>query len=428
MIDMVKVFLPYGREGLSLDIHEERLEDILVSKAHEYIREDAETAIVEKALARPIASPPLQDLAKGKGKVVVISSDHTRPVPSHITMPLLLEEIRKGNPESDITILVATGYHRATTRDELRQKYGEKIADNEHIVIHNAFDEYSMVRVGVLPSGGDLILNRLALEADLLVAEGFIEPHFFAGFSGGRKSVLPGIASKETILANHCAAFIGHEKARTGILSGNPIHQDMLYAAEASKLAFILNVVIDANKKVIKAFAGHYEKAHKRGCEFVMQLAKVKARPADIVITTNGGYPLDQNIYQSVKSMTAAEATCNEGGVIIVVSECSDGHGGDAFYNTFARAQSIQDVMDEILKRPASETIPDQWESQILARILLKHHVIMVTSASREMVENMHMKWAPTVEAAVEMAGQLLNNKNSKITVIPDGVSVIVSK
>jgi nickel-dependent lactate racemase len=340
-------------------------------------------------------------------------------------MPLILNEIRQGNPKAEIAILVATGYHRSSTEAELREKYGDKIVDKENIVIHDSRDRDNMVKVGILPSGGELVLNRLAMEADLLVAEGFIEPHFFAGFSGGRKSILPGIASKETILANHCSEFIAHPKARAGILKDNPIHEDMIYAAEKVNLNFILNVVINGDKKIINAFAGHWEEAHLKGCEFVSKLAGFKSKLADIVITTNGGYPLDQNIYQSVKGMTAAEATCKKGGVIIIASTCADGHGGDSFYNTFAKANRVQDVIDEIMARNRNKTIPDQWESQILARILLKCKVIMVTNASKKMVENMHMKWAASIEEAIEMADEMLGNRG-KITIISDGVSVIV--
>jgi nickel-dependent lactate racemase len=422
---MPKVKLPYGKKSITIDIPEDRLEGILVSKVNKYSIEESEEDIVKKAIINPIGVPRLKDLARDKKKIVVISSDHTRPVPSHITMPLILNEIRQGNPKAEIAILVATGYHRSSTEAELREKYGDKIVDKEKIVIHDSRDRDNMVKVGILPSGGELVLNRLAIEADLLVAEGFIEPHFFAGFSGGRKSILPGIASKETILANHCSEFIAHPKARTGILKDNPIHEDMIYAAEKVNLNFILNVVINGDKKIINAFAGHWEEAHLKGCEFVSKLAGFKSKLADIVITTNGGYPLDQNIYQSVKGMTAAEATCKKGGVIIIASTCADGHGGDSFYNTFAKANSVQNVIDEIMARNRNKTIPDQWESQILARILLKCKVIMVTNASKKMVENMHMKWAASIEEAIEMADEMLGNRG-KITIISDGVSVIV--
>jgi nickel-dependent lactate racemase len=422
---MPKVKLPYGKKSITIDIPEDRLEGILVSKVNKYSTQESEEDIVKKAIINPIGVPRLKDLARDKKKIVVISSDHTRPVPSHITMPIILDEIRKGNPEANITILVATGFHRASTKVELREKYGKEIVNREKIVIHNSRDKDSMLKIGILPSGGDFILNKLAIEADLLVAEGFIEPHFFAGFSGGRKSILPGIASKETVLANHCSEFIAHPKARTGVLKGNPIHEDMLYAAKKANLNFILNVVINGDKKIINAFAGHWEEAHLKGCKFVSKLAGVKPKLADIVITTNGGYPLDQNIYQSVKGMTAAEATCKKGGVIIIASTCADGHGGDSFYNTFAKANSVQNVIDEIMVRNRNKTIPDQWESQILARILLKCKVIMVTNASKKMVENMHMKWAASIEEAIEMADEMLGNRG-KITIISDGVSVIV--
>lgn len=421
--------LPFGKEKIKLELPEEQVAGVLVSHAHEYKAPKSEAELVADALANPIGSPKLSDLAKGKKNCVIISSDHTRPVPSHIIMPQLLAELRKGNPDIDITILIATGMHRATTKEELIAKYGKEIAEHEKFVIHVSRNDEDMVSVGTLPSGGDCRINKLAANADLLISEGFIEPHFFAGMSGGRKSVLPGIASKVTVLANHCSEFINSPHARTGILQGNPIHEDMLYAAKAAKLAFICNVVIDADKKVIAAFAGDREKAHYAGADFEMKLAGVKPVPADIVITTNGGYPLDQNIYQSVKGMTAAEATCKEGGVIIDVSSCSDGHGGEDFYNNLKNAESIQKAMDEILARGRNETVFDQWEAQILMRMLLKFTIIMVTEAPQQMVEDMHMKYAASVDDALAMAKEVLAKKgitDPKITVIPDGVSVIV--
>lgn len=421
--------LPFGKEKIKLELPEEQVAGVLVSHAHEYKAPKSEAELVADALANPIGSPKLSDLAKGKKNCVIISSDHTRPVPSHVIMPQLLAELRKGNPDIDITILIATGMHRATTKEELIAKYGKEIAEHEKFVIHVSRNDEDMVSIGTLPSGGDCRINKLAANADLLISEGFIEPHFFAGMSGGRKSVLPGIASKVTVLANHCSEFINSPKARTGILQGNPIHEDMLYAAKAAKLAFICNVVIDADKKVIAAFAGDREKAHYAGADFEMKLAGVKPVPADIVITTNGGYPLDQNIYQSVKGMTAAEATCKEGGVIIDVSSCSDGHGGEDFYNNLKNAESIQKAMDEILARGRNETVFDQWEAQILMRMLLKFTIIMVTKAPQQMIEDMHMKYASSIDEALAMAKEIMakkGNKDPKITVIPDGVSVIV--
>jgi nickel-dependent lactate racemase len=421
--------VPFGKEKVTFSLPEEDVAGVLVSHAHEYTAKASEEELVAEALAHPIGSPRLNELAKGKKTCTIISSDHTRPVPSHVIMPQLLAELRKGSPDIDITILIATGMHRPTTHDELVAKYGAEIADHEHFVIHNSRKDEDMVSIGTLPSGGECRVNRYAVETDLLVAEGFIEPHFFAGMSGGRKSVLPGIASKVTVLANHCSEFINSPHARTGILEGNPIHRDMLYAAKAAKLAFICNVVIDADKKVIAAFAGDREEAHYAGCEFEMKLAGVKPVPADIVVTTNGGYPLDQNIYQSVKGMTAAEATCKDGGVIIDVSACTDGHGGEDFYQTLKNATNLQQAMDEILARKRNETVFDQWESQILLRMLLKYTIIMVTKAPRQMIEDMHIRYAKDINEAFAMARDVLKTKgidHPNVTVIPDGVSVIV--
>ena len=426
---MQKFAVPFGKEKINFELSDEQVAGVLVSHAHEYKAPKSEEELVADALANPIGSPKLSELAKGKKTCVIISSDHTRPVPSHVIMPQLLAELRKGNPDIDITILIATGMHRPTTQDELVAKYGKEIAEHEKFSIHVSRNDEDMVSIGTLPSGGESLINKLAANADLLIAEGFIEPHFFAGMSGGRKSVLPGIASKITVLANHCSEFIASPNARTGILKGNPIHEDMLYAAKAAKLAFICNVVIDADKKVIAAFAGDREEAHYAGVDFEMKLAGVKPIPADIVITTNGGYPLDQNIYQSVKGMTAAEATCKEGGVIIDVSSCSDGHGGEDFYNNLKNATSLQKAMDEILARGRNETVFDQWEAQILMRMLLRFTIIMVTEAPKQMIEDMHMKYASSIEEALAMAKDVLAEKGvkePKITVIPDGVSVIV--
>ena len=423
---MAVVKIPYSKGFIEAQFDDARLVGVLESKAHHYKPEAGEQELVKKALENPIGSPRLRDLVKGKNKIVIIASDHTRPVPSKIMAPIMLEEIRSGNPEADITILIATGFHRPTTKEELIGKFGEKVVAEEKIVVHNAFEPEAMVNIGKLPSGGDIVINKLAVEADLLISEGFIEPHFFAGFSGGRKSVLPGVVSKVTVLANHNSRFIASDKARTGNLEGNPIHIDMLHAAKTAKLQFILNVVIDADKKIIKAFAGDLEKAHAEGTKFAGELANVAAKPADIAITSNGGYPLDQNIYQAVKGMSAAEATCRKGGVIIICAACNDGHGGEDFYEWFKKAESVQAVMDEIMAIEPQHTLPDQWEAQILARILIDHTVIMVTDqCDHSMITDMKMKVANTLPEAMKMAEEIVG-KDASITVVPDGVSVIV--
>ncbi|MDD5697728.1 MAG: nickel-dependent lactate racemase [Victivallaceae bacterium] len=425
---MAKISIPYAKTHLEAVIPDANLKGVFTARQ---LRNDSsltQSELVRQALQNPVASPRLAELAKGRKTMLVITSDHTRPVPSKIIMPLILEEARRGNPDIRITILVATGFHRATTRAELVAKLGEEIVNHEHIVVHDSLDKTALVKLAPLPSGGELWLNRLAVETELLIAEGFIEPHFFAGFSGGRKSVLPGVAGAQTVLANHCAEFINSPYARTGILENNPIHRDMLFAARQAKLAFIVNVIIDADKAIVKAFAGDCERAHRAGCAFLEQRARIEVPPVDIVLTSNGGYPLDQNIYQAVKGMTAAEAAIRDGGVIIMVAACNDGHGGQSFFDNLAQAASPAALLAEIAKVPRHQTVPDQWEFQILARILSRCKVILVTDQyDPEMIKAMHMEPAFTIQEA--LAGAFgLKGKDAAIAVIPDGVSVIVSQ
>jgi len=422
-----KFQLPYGKETLDVSIEENHLAGVLLSELHSYKPQKSGAELVQDALEHPIGSPRLCDMAVGKKNIVIISSDHTRPVPSHIIMPLLLQEIRKGNPEADITILISTGLHRLTTVDELQDKFGKDITDNERIIVHDC-DKHEMTHLGKLPSGGNLIVNKIATDADLLVAEGFIEPHFFAGFSGGRKSVLPGVASRETVMYNHNAGFIADSHARTGVIEGNPVHNDMLYAARAARLDFIVNVVIDAAHDPIFAVAGDCDLAHRVGREFLASKCQVEAVPADIVISTNGGYPLDQNVYQSVKGMTAAEATVKDGGVIIMLSKATDGHGGKSFHETFRDERDLNRMMETFLSRKPEETIVDQWQSQIFARVLLKAKVIFVSSCEDQLVEDLHMIPAHSMEEALEKAKEIVKKDDYKITVIPDGVAVIVKE
>ncbi len=420
----MRISLPHHRSFLQADLPDDRVLAVLAPKMPEKADMSQEQWI-EDALSHPIASASLHVLAEKASRVLILSSDHTRPVPSKILMPILLREIRKGNPKAEIIILVATGCHRASTHEELVEKYGKQIAKSERILMHDSAAENDLADKGFLPSGGRLRLNRLVDWADLLVGEGFIEPHFFAGFSGGRKSVLPGIASWDTVLYNHCAKYIAHPKARTGILPGNPIHEDMVYAAEAANLKFIVNVALDDNKRIISAWAGDFIKAHEAGCAYVLRHARVPAVKGDIVLTSNGGYPLDQNIYQAVKCMTAAEACVRPGGVIIVSAACHDGHGGDHFFHQSSQHLSPDAIFRQIGSVPAEETEPDQWQTQIFMRVLRHAQVILIADpALKEQIEQMHMTYSPSLENALAIAEALA--PEGKYVIIPDGVSVIV--
>ena len=420
---MNNISIPYGKTHLPCDVP---YAGLLTSRVGELKSDRAGIDLVREAMANPIGSPKLSELARGKKSCTVIISDHTRPVPSRDILPPMLEQLRAGNPEIQITLLVATGFHRLSTKAELVNKLGEEIASRENIKIHDAFDPAGNVEIGTLPSGAPLVIDRAAVETELLVAEGFIEPHFFAGFSGGRKSVLPGVCDKTTVLGNHCGAFIASPYARTGILEGNPLHRDMVVAAEMAKLAFIVNVVIDEEKKTVAAFAGDFRKAHEAGVSFLRQYCEVKAVAADIVITSNGGAPLDQNIYQCVKGLTAAEATAREGAVLIICAELADGTGGEGFYRSLRDCESPRAHFEQCVATPQAETIPDQWESQILARILMKHRVIFVSRPEMEKtIREMKLDFAPSLEQAIAMAREE-KGENARITVIPNGISVIV--
>ena len=417
------ITIPFGKNFIEFD---ETGCNVLSSSIGELKAEGSGLDIVRKAMEAPIDSPRLSVLAKGKKSCVIIISDHTRPVPSRDILPNMFRELREGSPDIAITLLVATGFHRPTSTAELEAKLGAEIMNQCQIVIHDCRNPDSNVEIGRLPSGPPCVIDRVAAEAELLIAEGFIEPHFFAGFSGGRKSVLPGISDQVTVLGNHCSKFIDSPYSRTGILDGNPMHEDMLAAAKMAKLAYIVNVVIDENKKTVAAFAGNVETAHRAGCDFLLGYARVSPKYADIVITSNGGAPLDQNIYQCVKGLTAAEATCNEGAVIIDCAECADGHGGESFYESLRDCASPEALYAEFMATPQESTIADQWESQILARILMKHRVIMVTRPElQSLVEEMKMTYASSLPEALEMAKAA--GKQS-ITVIPNGISVIVTE
>ena len=228
------------------------------------------------------------------------------------------------------------------------------------------------------------------------------------------------------MLANHCSEFIAHPRARTGVLEGNPIHRDMLWAAEAAGLKYIVNVVLDPHKKVIHAVAGDPFAAHRAGCDFLTEYCGASAEPADVVISTNGGYPLDQNVYQAVKGMTAAEAAVKQDGVIIMLAASNDGVGGDGFYHQLADEPDIKKTMALFLSRRRDQTQPDQWQTQIFIRVLEKARVIFVSGMDDQTVEKLHMIPAHSLEEALEKAGKLLKKEKFSVTAIPDGVSVIV--
>ena len=420
---MRAISLPYGHAAIELHVEEEHLEELVETRMGELEPDPSERELVLRALERPVGSPRLRELARGRDRIVLVTSDHTRAVPSRITLPLELAEIRAGNPDADVTILVATGLHRPTTPEEQRRMFGDEIVDHERIVCNDAFDPTQFVDLGTLPSGASFKVNRLACECDLLLCEGFIEPHFFAGFSGGRKSILPGICAEETVKENHSYQAIASPYALTGVLERNPIHEDMVVAARRVDVAFILNVALNARKQVIGAWAGDLEQAHAAGVAFVREWSQCPPVSGDIVVTTNGGYPLDQNLYQSPKAVATAEACAGEDGVIIMCCSCLEGMGGSHF------AELIQmgtpDQIDAYLSTiPSKQTIPEQWCPQIYARILRKHRMVLVSELDPEVVRRCNMIPASTPDEALAIA-RSIKGPDARVVVIPDGVSVL---
>lgn len=419
---MKTIPIPYLNDHVELHVEEKNLKAVLLPRDWHEPDGKTEQQLVLDALRNPIGSPALSELARGKARVVIVTSDHTRAVPSRLTLPILLSEIRRWNPDANITILIATGLHRATTEAEMRAMFGDDIVDHERIVVNDAFRPEDFVRICGLPSGASFCVNQIAAECDLLIAEGFIEPHFFAGFSGGRKSILPGVCSEETVNENHSFQAIAHANARTGVLEQNPIHGDMIFAARAVKLAFILNVALNEQKRVIAVFAGDMEEAHETGTQFIRALSSIEPVTGDIVVTGNAGYPMDQNLYQASKSADTAECCAGENGVIIVCASCCDGMGGEHF-ERLIRSGTPAEIEAALAKIPPKQTIPEQWVAQIYARIMKKHLLILVSGLEHETVRQAGMIPADSPDEALTLAYDI-KGQNASVVVIPNGISV----
>ena len=424
---MPTIPIPYDTSTLDLHVDQKNLTAVISAGSDAYHPNQSEEDLIRDALAHPIGTPRLSQLAQGMKTITLVTSDHTRAVPSKITLPILLEEIRRGNPEADITIFIATGLHRPTTESEQRRMFGDAIVDQEKIVVNKAYQNEEFEYVCPLPSGAELWVNKAVLHCDLLICEGFIEPHFFAGFSGGRKSILPGSCNAVTVNENHSYKAISSPFAMTGVLKDNPIHQDMVFAARKVNTQFILNVALNSEKRVIAAFCGDLEQAHTEGVAFVRSLAQCAPIQGDIVITSNGGYPLDQNLYQSPKAAATAEACCKEGGVIILCCACRDGMGGTNFEKLIVRG--TPEEIDRYLSTiPPEETISEQWCAQIYARILKKFKLILVTThLDHNLVRQANMIPASSPDEALDLAYQFIG-RDAQVVVIPDGVSVLAVK
>lgn len=421
---MTIINLPYGKSFVKLNLPNENVLAIL--KSTDFSQVSNEVDIIKNLLEEPIESEPLRSLASKSSKICIVVSDYTRAVPNKVLMPPIIEELKKACVKIDeLKILIAYGLHKPVSRNELKDFLGEEIVESFNIINHDAEDENNLVYLGKTSFGTQVYVNRLVAESDLTVLTGLIEPHFFAGYSGGRKSILPGVAGKESIFHNHSFKMISHPLSRYGILEGNPVHEDMVEAAKMIKHTFLVNAVIDKNHRIAGVFAGDTFKAHVKGVKFLDTHVKVEApSKTDIVITSNGGYPLDRDLYQAVKGMATGELVAKKNGVIVIFAECIDGigRGHETFYNLMAEAKSPDEVLERIRHE---EPIKDQWEAQILAQILKNVNVILVTKNIKpSLIEEMHMIPASNPDEAVKEAYRIAG-KDAKIIIIPEGPYVI---
>ena len=414
----MKVELAYGSDGLTVDLPDERT--TVVEPLHPPAAAD-ERAAVREALRRPVAGPALRDVVRGQRTVAISICDGTRPQPRHIVVPAILEELEGLVSLDDVVVLVATGTHRGNTEQELRAMLGEDVLASVRVVNHDARDEATLTWMGRLGAAVPVWLNSEWARADVRITTGFVEPHFFAGFSGGPKLVAPGLAGLETTLTLHDAARIGHPDARWGVTNGNPVHDDVRAIAAATGTHFSLDVVLDGEQRIAHAFGGELFAMHEAACAVVRQTAmRGVPCPFDVVLTTNSGFPLDQNLYQAVKGMSAAAQVVRPGGAIVCAAECRDGFPSHGSYREeLTAAASPAALLEAIAARTA--TVPDQWQIQIQAAIQARSRVIVHTSyLSDAELGEAHLEQTADVEATVR---QLLDaaGPDARLCVLPYG-------
>ncbi len=416
-MELTEIELPCGECSLTARIPTRNIVCVLTRQDAPGLANESEA--ITQSLRSPIASPSLRDLLKPGDKVVVIATDNTRPCPDDRILPPLLTELESKVPRENITIIVALGLHPPLNKDELARKLGEDILTGYNVVNHDVNDT---VYIGTTSRGTPVDINRRVIEADFRISTGFIEPHFFAGFSGGRKSIAPGVFSIRSAYHNHGYQMIEHPGTRAGILKGNPLHEDLVEQAQMARLNFIVNVLLNKNREITHVVAGHPFQAHEKGCEIEREIAGVKVpQRADITITTNSGAPLDLDLYQTCKGIDTAAQITRDGGIIIVASLCGAGIGPEAFLELHRSVDSPKEVIRKIKRE---EPIGVQWENQILARTQLKQDIYLASSLDAQDVRDMMMMPISTVEEGLEKAFAALGD-DAEIIVIPEGPLVL---
>jgi len=417
----MRLRLDYGTSGLFADFPDDRttvIEPVYVPPAGDL------RATLAAAVRNPLGKRPLRELVRPGQKMAVSVCDITRAQPRQVMLEALFSEM-PGVRLEDITILIATGTHRRNTDEEIEKMIGREFARSCRIVCHIARDKDSLIHVGDTPNGVRVLLNREWVQSDFKITTGFVEPHFFAGFSGGPKMVAPGLAGLETVMELHNAVRIGHPNATWGVTEGNPIHDDVRTIARMTGVDFALDVTLNRDQEITAAFAGDLFQEHMAACEAAKGNAMRRVEePFDVVVTTNSGYPLDQNLYQAVKGMSAAAKIVKQGGTIICAAECRDGvpdHG--AYGEILASRPSPRELLEMIVTPGYSR--PDQWQVQIQAQIQLKARVLLKTDRLRpDQIRAAHFEPIDDVSSAVrEALGRA--GSNATLCVLPHGPQTI---
>ena len=418
----MKIKLAYGREGLDMELPDDLNVRVVEPVYVEALADQAQA--VRDALSRPIASKSLRQLVKPSDEIGIVFNDITRSTPYDVIMPTLLEELDHV-PDERITLFNATGTHRANTDAELRRMLTDGIVDKYRIVQNDCHDRASHTLLGATASGNDIWIHKDFVKCDVRILTGFIEPHFFAGFSGGGKAVMPGLALLETVLRNHCPQNLDDPSATWGVTDGNPVWEEIRRAAVMAGACFLLNVALNRDNRITRVFAGDFEKAYAEGCGSVKRSAMVGIEaPFDIVITSNSGYPLDLNLYQSVKGMSAARQIVRDGGSIIIAADCWDGIPEHGEYRNFLHEADSVGGMLETVRRPGLLR-QDMWQAQIHALICLHADVYFHShNLSDDQINRALLKPCRNIEATVdELLGKY--GRGARICVLPEGPRTI---
>jgi len=418
----MRLQLAYGKTGLPVDLPDDWDVTVVEPRFVPGLVEPIQA--VKQSLLKPINAPALRDFVKPGSRVGIIFSDITRPTPHQLILPPILEELEH-IPKENIILFNACGTHRPNTDVELRDMLGNELVNTYRIIQNNAFDEQTQVCLGKTSRGHDLWLNKEVAACDVRILTGFIEPHFFAGFSGGGKALMPGMGGLHTILGNHDAGNIGDPQATWGVTRGNPIWEEVREVAYKVGNNFLVNVTLNKHKQITGVFAGDLDAAHAQGCSFVKETAMVPVeQPFEIVLTTNSGYPLDLNLYQSVKGMSAAAQVVRPGGTIVIATDCWDGIPDHGLYGQLlSQAGDPQELLKTICTPGYLKA--DQWQAQIQAQIQLKADVYVYTqNLTDEQIESALLKPCHSIE---DLTSRLLGKygPTARICVLPEGPQTV---